>query len=87
MSHDMPEAMNAPYGGVPEDCIEECNELCMHRTISEIRAIGSFFLDKAQQLSNIAENDLTMEDFEKAKKQDLDGDGKAGDTSEEEESD
>jgi hypothetical protein len=57
-----------PYGEPPADCKDECETLCKGRTISELNQLSAFFSIKASQMRDIAENDLTMEDFEKAKK-------------------
>lgn len=65
---------------IDEECKAECLELCGEKTIAQLRAIGDFFYAKASELSQIAENDLTIEDFEDAKKQDLDDDQGEGES-------
>ncbi len=56
-----------------EDC-QCCDEMCGDKSIAQIRAMGDYFYKKASELQKIAENELTLEDFENVKKQDLDGD-------------
>lgn len=84
MMNDVPMPTNGPLtkydGQIDEDCKAECLELCGEKSISQLRAIGDFFYNKASELSKIAENDLTIEDFENAKKEDLDGDQGEGET-------
>lgn len=72
--NDMPMTDNVVPNSMPEGCEEECLEMCKDKSIANIRAIGDFFYNKANELRDIAEKDLTIEDFEDAKKEDLDGD-------------
>lgn len=69
-----------PSNPLDEECKEACDEMCEGCTISEIRAMGDYLYKKANELSQIAETDLTIEDFEDIKKQDLDNDQGKGES-------
>lgn len=76
---DAPTAYNPSGYGSLEECPEGVEELCekicqSECTIANLRSVRDYFQNKIDQLNKIAENDLTIEDFEKAKKEDLDGD-------------
>lgn len=71
--------MNPSGYGSLENCPDEVEELCekicqCELTIANLRSVRDYFQNKIDELNKIAENDLTIEDFENAKKEDLDND-------------
>lgn len=56
------------YDKPPDDCIKECESLCEGRSINDIRKLADYFNKVADTMNQIAKEDMTMEDFEKAKK-------------------
>ena len=69
---------NSMNESVGEDTQEECNCMCEGKTISQLQDICNYIQDLISKLRNVAENDITIEQFEDIKKQDLDGDGGKG---------
>ena len=49
-------------------------------TMEQMNEIISFIQNKLNKLRSAAEEDVTIEDFEKAKKTDIDGDSEEGET-------
>ena len=63
---------------LPED-IRDCFIKCHDKwTIEEMQAMKDFLQQKIDSIRNVAEEELTIEDFEKVKKQDIDGDNEEG---------
>lgn len=56
------------YGTPPEGCEEQCSKLCEGKTISDIRRIADYFQNEASKMEDTMRNDVTMEEFEKLKK-------------------
>ena len=55
---------------LPEDCKESCCSMCENKSADELRSIAHFFDRKASDLTNKINAEITMEDFEKLKKED-----------------
>lgn len=56
------------YGKPPEGTEKQCEELCKGRSIKEINQLRDYFSCVADAMNKVAREDMTMEDFEKAKK-------------------
>jgi len=78
-----PSSSPSEYGsldGIPDklkSCIEECHD---ELTVNQLRQCREYFSQKISSFQNALESSVTIEDFEKAKKQDIDGDNEAGET-------
>jgi hypothetical protein len=56
------------YGTPPEGTEEQCSKLCEGKTISDLRKIADYFNNEASKMEDTMRNDVTMEEFEKLKK-------------------
>lgn len=75
--------MVSDYGSLSGFSDEEkakIESICEGKTISEIRQIIEYFEKTVSDMRKVAENDLTMEDFERAKKEDVDSDNEEGES-------
>ncbi len=65
------------YGSL-KDCPKEvqdyCEEIHDTLTIDQLRSLSDYFSQKANKLRDMAEENVTINDFEKAKKENVDND-------------
>ena len=69
------------YGSLdccPDDVKEFCEKIHDTLTIKQLNALCDFFSSKASKLRDFANDNVTIEQFEKAKKEDIDGDNEEG---------
>lgn len=82
---DAPMTMNtSDYGsldGLPDEmikCFQKCHD---QLTLNQLRQCSDYFEKLASNFRSSVEEGLTIEDFEKAKKVDADGDNEEGEKS------
>lgn len=69
------------YGSIkslPEEIQSYCEKIHDDLTIQQLRELSDYFSVKANKLREAAEKNVTIADFEKAKKADIDEDGEQG---------
>ena len=66
--------------GIPEDIAKFFKANHDKLTISQLRRCADYFNNLASNVSRYSEENITIEDFEKAKKEDVDGDNEEGES-------
>ena len=77
-----PVSIEEKFGSLPKDipqklydCIIECHD---ELTASQLNQVADYFREKASKFRSSLESNITIEDFEKLKKTDVDGDNEEG---------
>jgi len=76
-----PTSFPSEYGSIdrlPKEVQDYCEKIHDELTISQLRDLGDYFHAKANKLREVAENNVTIEDFENKKKEDVDDDNEEG---------
>lgn len=63
-----PMSNTSDFGAPPEGCEAQCETLCAGKTTDELNQLADYFRNKADKLREYANETVTMDDFEKAKK-------------------
>ena len=61
-----------------EELIKKFNPLLDELTVKQLNCLADYIRESARQMTSKFEETVTVEDFEKAKKEDIDGDNEEG---------